>query len=200
MSRSLPRSARLGAVLAVAAAIAMAVVVRHDAEPTAAAGRAQRVQVAERMVWDRYGAKVELADGALSEAQALADMIAHHRDAIDGSQAVLATTTSPAVAEFARRVVRVQSAQLAQMDAWLAEWYPGLEPTAGWAPMFADPATTATDDAYLATMVSHHEHAITMYAGWVAAGVVEHDDLGLLAARIAQGQEGEIAFMRQLGG
>lgn len=151
-------------------------------------------------MWDRYGDVVEVSAPEQSEAQALVDMIAHHRDAISGSQAVLAHTTSPEIIAFAERLIRVQTEQIAEMEAWVAEWYPTATPESHWAPMFADPASSATDERYLATMIDHHEHAISMYAGWVAVGVVQHDELGLLAAHIAKGQEGEIARMTQLLG
>lgn len=164
--------------------------------------RATRVAVAERTVWDRYGEQSTMAGmehPVASEAQAIADMIAHHLDAIDGSQRIVETTRSTQVREFAQRVIRVQTEQVDQMRQWLAAWF-DVVPTSDWSPMFADPATTATDQVYLEVMIAHHEHAIAMYSGWVTAGVVHHDQLGLLAARIAQGQEGEIAFMRQLVG
>jgi uncharacterized protein (DUF305 family) len=172
-----------------------------DDSGAAPSDRATRVALAERSVWDRYGDVAEVdAPADTTEAQALVDMIAHHRDAIAGSQAVLARTASPAVADFAERLIRVQTEQIAQMETWLAAWYPQAAATSQWVPMFADPATSATDAAYLATMIDHHEHATSMYAGWVALGLIQHDELGLLAAHIAKGQEGEIARMTQLQG
>lgn len=161
--------------------------------------RSDRVALAERRMWDRYGSLDSSAVETTSEAAAIADMIAHHTDAIDGALTLLANNgIDPDVRAFAERIVRVQRDQVATMQAWLDGWYPDVEIVSHWSPMFADPATTADEQAFLSTMIEHHEHAIVMYAGWVTAGLVTHDELGVLAARIARGQEGEIATMRQL--
>lgn len=170
--------------------------------PSGSDSRAERVGIADRTVWDRYGNEPEAAamgQAATSEAQAIADMIAHHLDAIDGSRRIAETTVSPQVRDLAQRMIRVQSDQVEHMRELLTLWF-DAGPSGEWDPMFADSATTASDNAYLTTMIAHHEHAISMYSSWVAAGVVQHDSLGLLAARIAQGQEGEIAYMHQLIG
>ena len=188
-----------GGALVLVAGFAGAQVGSARRDDAGEASRGERVALVERMMWDRYGAGPRVALASTSEPAAISDMIAHHSDAVDGSLALLADPDlDPAVRDFAKRIVRVQTEQIATMRTFLDEWYPGIHEPSRWMAMFADPRTTANESAFLATMIEHHEHAITMYAGWVAAGLVTHDDLGLLAARIAKGQEGEIATMRQL--
>ena len=167
----------------------------------AGASRADRVAAAERTVWDRYASLPADVHAVPDEPSAIAAMIAHHQDAIDGARAFLARADPDStVAHFAERIIRVQTDQVVTMSRWLAEWYPDARPHADWSPMFADPVSTATPEAFLTVMIAHHEHAITMYASWVAAGIVTHDQLGILASRIAKGQAGEIARMHQFLG
>lgn len=168
-------------------------------ESSRADQRARTVALNERMTWARYASPTGVSvSPKVDEAQMLVDMIGHHQDAIDASRAVLLRHPSPQVRDFAERLIRVQSQQVTMLQGWLHEWYPASTVRSTWQPLFADDAATATDAAYLATMVVHHEHAVAMYRTWVASGSVQHNDFGLLMRRVAKGQIGEIALLRQL--
>jgi uncharacterized protein (DUF305 family) len=197
MSRRAAAMAVGVAIAAVGSAAAAAVTGSAGTPP--APSRDERVARAERTMWDRYGPLDPTPTVSGTEAQALVDMIAHHTDAIDGSITLLAQDAiDERVEALASRLIRVQREQVATMEGWLAEWYPSSTAASSWVPMFGDPHSLASPSAFLSTMIEHHQHAISMYAGWVASGTVGHHDLGLLAARIAKGQEGEIAYMLQL--
>lgn len=168
-------------------------------EPSRADQRASTVTLNERMTWARYATPTGVSVAPrVDEAQMLADMIGHHQDAIDASRVVLQRDPSPAVRDFAERLIRVQSEQVASLQSWLDEWYPDANVQSTWEPLFADMDTTETDAAYVSVMVVHHEHAVAMYRTWVASGSVQHNDFGLLLRRVAKGQIGEIALLRQL--
>lgn len=187
------------AAVTVVAAAALACACSAAGDRNGAGDRDAAIAANRRSVWNRYalpsvnGAHHRPAD----EAQALVEMIAHHDDAVGAASEYAAVTDCPELADFAARIVRVQGEQVATMQSWLDEWYPASDRTSSWQPMFAA-AALRDDDAFLSTMIDHHRHAVEMYAGWVADGIVEHDELGQLASRIAHGQEGEIATMQQL--
>lgn len=152
-----------------------------------------------RAVWNRYSS----GEGAAprhpaAEVDAIDAMISHHRDAVGGACAWLSEhgASNNAVADTARQIVRIQTAQIDSMESWRSEWYPGEPHTAVWQPMF--PGNALATDTFLETMIAHHEHGVAMYEAWVGDGSVVHDELGHLARRIAQGQTGEIARMEQL--
>ena len=151
------------------------------------------------MTWARYASPTGVSvTPAVDEAQMLVDMIGHHQDAIDASRVVLQRHPSPEVRDFAERLIRVQSQQVTQLQDWLDEWYPDSTVQSTWQPLFTDASATSTDVAYLSMMVVHHQHAVAMYRTWVASGSVRHNDFGLLMRRVAKGQIGEIALLRQL--
>lgn len=185
------------AALAITAAFALLAACGNDT--TRSEQRARTVALNERMTWARYATPTGVSvSPKVSEAQMLVDMIGHHQDAIDASRLVLQRHPAPAVRDFAERLIRVQSQQVDQLQGWLDEWYPGSTAQTTWQPLFADATATATDEAYLSMMVVHHQHAVAMYRTWVVSGSVQHNDFGLLLRRVAKGQIGEIALLRQL--
>lgn len=161
--------------------------------------RAETVALNQRLIWSRYGSPLA-ATAPVGESQMLIDMIAHHQDAIDASLVVLQRASAPEVHDFAERLVRVQSQQVEQLSAWLAEWYPDATTQATWVRLFDEPRTVATDTDYVTTMIEHHRHAVAMYENWVASGALHHDEFGLLMRRVAKGQIGEVAALRQVLG
>jgi uncharacterized protein (DUF305 family) len=50
-------------------------------------------------------------------------IIPHHRRAIEMSQLALEKATRPELREFAQSVIDMQSAEIAQYQTWLEEWY-----------------------------------------------------------------------------
>jgi len=63
------------------------------------------------------------------DAQFLDQMIVHHQGAIMSTQAVIADSSRPELHALARDIITSQRAQLKQMKAWRAQWYPDLAPT-----------------------------------------------------------------------
>lgn len=91
------------------------------------------------------------------EADYLAGMIPHHQEAVEAA-AQLARSDRPEMRALGASVVATQSAEVAQMEAWLREWYPGTAPGTGM-PMMRDLGALggdALDRAFLEDMVPHH--------------------------------------------
>jgi uncharacterized protein (DUF305 family) len=155
---------------------------------------------AGRVAFTRYATGATTDYTALpvtSEADALVAMIEHHRDAIASAQDFLAShLADPFQVSFAEAIVRVQTAQIDQMEAWLDEWHPGVRHSGFWIPMCTIGPASPHD--FFATMIEHHRAAVQMYVQWITDGAVEHTELGLLAVRIAKGQTGEIAVMERM--
>jgi uncharacterized protein (DUF305 family) len=174
------------------------------------------VEYNARELWDRYTlhdypergeVRYDATTGVLvgvmrasSEPEALFDMIGHHQDAVDAATAYEPHASTPELAAFAARIIRVQTAEISQMKDWLAAWYPGFVGTGGWQPMFCTPGSVTTDAGFLETMIAHHRAAIDMYSGWAVDGIIDHNELGLFAARIGKAQAGEIVTMTQFEG
>lgn len=116
-------------------------------------------------------------NAAYSDIRFLDHMTAHHQMAVDMARVVDDRGASPDVRAIAQAVIRDQTAEIASMRAWRAQWFPD-EPAPdsisahgmammGMA-MDMDALTTATgadlDRQFLAGMIPHHAGAITMAA------------------------------------
>lgn len=66
--------------------------------------------------------KSETSDALYSDQQFLAEMIAHHEDAITMSEKVLKHTSRKEVKEMASDIIAVQSDEISKMKAWLMAW------------------------------------------------------------------------------
>jgi hypothetical protein len=53
----------------------------------------------------------------------LEDMIVHHRGAVDMAKLLEAGTNRPEMKKFAADIIRVQTAEIAQMEAWEKSWF-----------------------------------------------------------------------------
>lgn len=135
-------------------------------------------------------------------------MIPHHEQAVTMAEMALQdrAKASPEVVQLATDIAKAQGPEIETMTTWLASWgapesmgmdhsMPGM--------MGQDEMqdlSTATgaefDRAWLTAMVAHHEGAVTM-AGEVLA-TTEDDAVRTLAQAIVDGQEKEIATMKDL--
>ncbi len=52
----------------------------------------------------------------------LEDMIVHHQGAVDMAQILVKETKRPELQKMGADIIRVQTAEIAQMRAWLTEW------------------------------------------------------------------------------
>lgn len=131
------------------------------------------------------------------------DMIVHHQGAIEMAQALLLNTERPELVEMANNIITSQSAEVAQMQAWRAAWYPDAPPSATGDAMgmsmgdmaVSDDASIPYDRRFLTAMISHHAGAVDMAN--MALPQAEHPEVKQLAAAIVAAQEQEIAQMQE---
>ena len=129
----------------------------------------------------------------------LTHMVAHHQEAVVAARQ-LARSERPQMRAFGRDIVSTQSAQIDQMKAWLATWYPGRSTEVDYQPMMRD-LTGLSDDqldrTFLQDMVGHHMAAVMMSQQLLARGSADHLQLETLARTIRDEQHAEILQMRR---
>lgn len=161
-----------------------------------------------------------------AEVRFLEGMIDHHQMALDMALDCLEKAPSEDVLALCRNVIDAQSAEIVQMQTWLADWY-GIQ----YAPMpMADMtmADTSSSDhaghsagivtdpplmmgmmagfnrlegvdyeiAWLESMIDHHDDALHMSERIL--GRIAHEELGEFAQAIIDAQTAEITFMEML--
>ncbi|GAB4367010.1 MAG: hypothetical protein Kow00121_04940 [Elainellaceae cyanobacterium] len=149
--------------------------------------------------WGRMGHGMMNSMSMNSEFEFLSQMIPHHQEAIDTAQMVLERSDRPEMQEFAQAIIRVQTAEIAQMQDWLEEWYPEQETTLNYTPMMRDLSTLegdTLDQAFLEDMIMHHHMAVMMSHMLVNHGLVEHEAIQPFADQIARTQMAEIHQMQ----
>lgn len=132
-----------------------------------------------------------------SEAEYLVEMVAHHREAVAAARE-LARSDRPQMQAFGESIVETQSAQIEQMTAWLADWYPEQSTTVAYRPMMRDLSGLSgdrLDRAFLQDMVGHHMAAVMMSRQLLVRGLAEHPQVNRLARTIRNDQHAEIFQM-----
>jgi uncharacterized protein (DUF305 family) len=135
---------------------------------------------------------------ATSEFAYLAEMVAHHEEAV-AAASELERSDRPQLRAFGRSVVSTQSRQIDQMRAWLEEWYPGRSTDVEYDPMMRDLSGLSGDEldrAFLQDMVGHHMMAVMMSQHLLLRGVAEHAEVADLARTIRDEQHREIFVMQ----
>lgn len=136
--------------------------------------------------------------GALTEYSYLAEMVAHHREAIVAATQ-LSRSGRPQMRDLGARVVGSQTEQVRQMTAWIRDWYPGRPTTAaGYRPEMRDLSGLSGDQldrAFLDDMVPHHMVAVMMSQHLLASAAAKHDRTARLASWISSEQRAEIVQM-----
>jgi uncharacterized protein (DUF305 family) len=154
---------------------------------------------------DRGGGGMGMGRGGMggmmveSEADYLAGMIPHHQEAVDAARVLLRGTDSPRMRRFAADIIRTQSAEIRQMRAWLARWYPGTRPDTDYRPMMRDLSGLsgdALDRAFLQDMIHHHMMAVMMSRQLLARDLVDLAAVRPFAELIRDNQMAEIRMMR----
>jgi len=133
-----------------------------------------------------------------SEFAYLTEMIPHHEEAIAAARQLLARSDRPEMKAFATSIIGTQSAQVVQMKAELARWYPGRDTTANYTPMMRDLTRLsgdALDRAFLEDMIPHHGMAVMMSQQLLGQGLAQHSEVTQLATSIRDGQHAEIVKM-----
>lgn len=141
-----------------------------------------------------------------SEFEFLAGMVPHHRQASDDAQIALERSERPEVQQLAQQIIDAQEAEIAQMEGWLAEWYPEGDRQQVATKMNQammdmgmpdlDLSGDAFDQAFLEGMTMHHQMAIQMADSLLSQNLVEHDAVRTLAQEIRSAQEAEIIEMQ----
>lgn len=134
-----------------------------------------------------------------NELDYLSLMIPHHQEAIATAQAVLERSDRPEMRTFAQEIIRVQKAEIQQMQAWLNEWYPGQKATQTYTPMMSDLSQLKGNDldrAFLQDMVMHHREAIMMSHWLLRHNLAQHESIRPFAEQIATTQMQEIHQMQ----
>jgi uncharacterized protein (DUF305 family) len=129
------------------------------------------------------------------EFEFLAGMVPHHRGALNDARLALERSERPEVQQLAQRIIDAQEAEIAQMESWLAEWYPegDQEQVASEMnqmmmhmdmPDLESLSGDAFDRAFLEGMIMHHQLAIQMVDSLLNQNLVEHDEVRTLAEEI----------------
>ncbi|WP_133176552.1 DUF305 domain-containing protein [Nocardioides currus] len=129
----------------------------------------------------------------------LAEMIAHHEEAVVAAQA-LERSERAQMRSFGEAIVGSQSAQIDQMQEWLADWYPDRSGQVDYQPMMRDLTGLEgdrLDRAFLEDMLGHHMRAVMMSQQLLMRGVATHDPVEVLAETIRDEQRAEVVQMRR---
>lgn len=190
--------------LAAAAALAGLALAAAAAAPLAGAAPARTAAAAAR----------QAAPARVPFDQAFIDgMVPHHQMALAMARAAQkAGLKQPKLRAIAAAILATQAAEIAQMRAWRARWYPkaavlgdaaaakALGLTMAQMGMAHDAAglarSTNPDADFAALMVPHHQGAVAMAR--LALTRATHPELRKLAAAIIAAQTREIAVMKPL--
>lgn len=141
----------------------------------------------------------EMAEDVPFDLAFIDSMIEHHRGAIDMAERAQVEAEQPELRAMARAVIDAQVGEIAQMEAWRVEWYPGETVTAGMdMPMgdmeLSDDDSIPFDQRFITAMIAHHEGAVGMAEA--ALTEAEHEEIRALAQEIIEAQQAEIEQMR----
>ena len=134
-----------------------------------------------------------------SEYAFLAEMVAHHEEAVMAA-GELQRSGRPEMREFGESIVESQTAQIDQMEGWLAEWYADRPGQVDYRPMMRDLSDLSGDEldrVFLEDMIGHHMAAVMMSQQLLARGVADHEEVEELAATIRDEQHDEIFQMQE---
>jgi uncharacterized protein (DUF305 family) len=134
-----------------------------------------------------------------NEADFLTQMIPHHEEAIATAKLLKAGTNRPEIRKFADDIIRVQSAEIQQMQQWLKQWYPNQNTTVTYHPMMRDLTKLKGNDldrAFLEDMRMHHKGAVMMSHQLLRNNLAKHNEVSKLAEQISISQRQEIHQMQ----
>lgn len=133
-----------------------------------------------------------------SEFDYLAGMIPHHEEAIASAQVLLDGTDRPEMKTFAEKIIETQSAEVGQMQEWLAAWYPEQDISVDYEPMMRNLDSLTGDEldqAFLEDMIHHHGMAVMMSQQLLTQGLADHPEVVPFAEQIRDDQHAEIFQM-----
>ncbi|MDW7738950.1 MAG: DUF305 domain-containing protein [Bacillota bacterium] len=133
-----------------------------------------------------------------SEYEFLVHMIPHHEEAVATATYLKENTEREEIREFAKGIIRTQSAEIEQMTTWLKNWYPDQQHSVDYQPMMRNLKNLegdALDRAFMEDMIPHHMTAIMMSQQLLNRGLAEHEEVEILARSIRNSQGNEIQMM-----
>lgn len=133
-----------------------------------------------------------------SEFDYLSKMIPHHQEAIATAKLLETGTQRPEMKQFARDIIRSQTAEIEQMQAWLKQWYGDRTTNVEYTPMMRDLTQLkgdALDRAFLEDMQMHHRSAVMMSHFLLNGNLATHPEVKTLAEGISTSQQKEIKEM-----
>ena len=133
-----------------------------------------------------------------SEATFIAAMIPHHEEAVTSAEAIAAISEREEVLALAADIIEVQALEIAELRAWLADWYRDQGPVA-YEPMmrpFTGLRPAEADEVFVADMIHHHEGAIEMAEAYLALPDAKRPEVVALANEIIAVQRAEIAALQ----
>jgi uncharacterized protein (DUF305 family) len=148
--------------------------------------------------WDDSWNSMMGSSAVDSEPEYLAEMVAHHREAVAAARE-LARSDRPQMRAFGESIVETQSAQIEQMTSWLNQWYPDASTTVDYQPMMhhlSGLSGDRLDRAFLQDMIGHHMVAVMLSQHLLWRGP-DHDDVAQLAWSIRDDQHAEIFQMQR---
>ena len=134
----------------------------------------------------------------VGEADYLAEMVAHHREAVAAARE-LARSDRAEMRALGESIVATQSAQIEQMVTWLGDWYPDQDAAVDYQPMMRDLTGLSGDDldrVFLQDMIGHHMAAVMMSQHLLSRGA-DHVEVADLARSIRDDQHTEIVQMER---
>ena len=134
-----------------------------------------------------------------SEYAYLAEMVAHHEEAVSAARQ-LERSERAKMRNFGKAIVATQTAQIDQMHEWLADWYPDRSGQVAYQPMMRDLTGLEgdrLDRAFLQDMLWHHMGAVMMSQQLLMRGVADHEQVEVLAKTIRDEQRAEIFQMQR---
>jgi uncharacterized protein (DUF305 family) len=134
-----------------------------------------------------------------SEYAYLAEMVAHHEEAVASAQQ-LQRSPRAEMRAFGEAIVASQSAQIDQMQQWLSDWYPDRPGRVDYQPMMRELTGLSgdrLDQVFLQDMIWHHMAAVMASQQLLTRGVAEHGQVEALAESIRDEQHAEIFKMQQ---
>ncbi|NUW30335.1 DUF305 domain-containing protein [Nonomuraea sp. SMC257] len=132
------------------------------------------------------------------EAAYLAEMVAHHQEAV-AAAGQLRRSPRAEMRALGASIVKTQSAEIATMKSWLATWYPGRK-AAPYRPMMRDLSKLsgdALDEAFLQDMIPHHMIAVMMSQQLLMHGGIQHEEVAEFAGAVRDSQHAEMFRMQR---
>ncbi|WP_171074074.1 DUF305 domain-containing protein [Nonomuraea basaltis] len=133
-----------------------------------------------------------------SEFDYLAEMVAHHQEAVTAARQ-LQRSGRAEMRALGASIVKTQTAEIATMKTWLAAWYPGRSTVVDYQAMMRDLSRLsgdALDEAFLQDMIPHHMVAVMMSQQLLMRGQAEHGEVRAFAAGVRDAQHTEMFQMR----